>query len=468
MTRFGWIVFLLLLGWACPAWAAPVVRWQQCDRTACRPVTPALLRLKTPVTTLVADVTIPSDQTETPLAVEIDAMASARVSWNGAVIGSNGTVGASPDTETAGAYSAGIGVPQRYIRAGRNRVTILLSAQHLWLPVDQPIHRITIDRPSDAQAYGLRHYLPTLATLSIPASVLTLLVAMLLSGRISRAFDPILAILALTLAQGGLEVSKIVIAYAYPWHLARLAVLTGLTGAVALLVALTACSQFLPERTRVVGPATAAAMVLACAFVGGFDRKAVAVLGVGLTASAIVAIPAAMRRHVSAAIMVGTAVLVAAWLVLRGPDFLDTDYYLIVAALSVGLAIVTATRPQRPAANVDDAVGEDVIILRDGARHHRIASSKIVFVKAADDYCILHLEGDREITVITTLKGLAALLPSSFQRIHRSYVINTALLQGIVPGPRGGRVADMPGGMKLPIGRKYEGELRTLIGLNAR
>jgi len=463
MTGFRWIILLVLLGLACPAWATPIVRWQQCDRTSCRPVTPEFLRLEAPLTTLVADVMIPPDQTHAPLAVEIDAMASARISWNGTVIGSNGTVGASPDTETAGAYSASIGVPQRYIRAGRNRVTILLSAQHLWLPVDQPIHRVTIDQPSDAQAYGLRHYLPTLVTLAIPASVLALLVAMLLAGRIGRAFGPILAILALTLAQGGLEVSKIAIGYTYPWHLGRLAVLLGLTGAVALLVAITASRLFLSKRTWLVGAATTLAMMLCCVFVGGLDRKAIAVLALGLTAAVAIAIPAAMRRHGPAAIFAGTAALVAVWAVLRGPDFLDTDYYLVVAALSVGLAIATTTRAPRPTANAESIVDEGAIVLRDGTRHHRIAPSKIVFVKADDDYCIIRLDDGREITVTMTLKAMATLLPPTFQRIHRSYVINAALLQAVVPGPRGGRVANLPNGTRLPIGRTYESDVLALM-----
>lgn len=463
MTRFRWPLLLLLLCLAFPVWSAPVVRWHQCDRTGCRPLTPELLRLEAPLTTIVADVEIPPDQTHAPLAVEIDAMASARVSWNDMVIGGNGTVGTSPDTETAGAYSASLEVPQRYIRAGSNRVTILLSAQHLWLPVDQPIHRVAIGGPSDAQAYGLQHYLPTLATLAIPASVLALLVAMLLAGRISRRFEPILVILGLTLVQGGLEVSKIFIPYTYPWHLARLAALTGLTGAVALLVAVTASSLFLPKRTPMVGALTALAMALGYVLVGGFDRKAVAVLAIGLIATGMVAIPAALRRHFPAAILSGTAAVLALWAVLRGPDFLDTDYYLVVAALSVVLAIVTATRPQPHMADTQGAVGEDAIVLRDGARHHRILASTIVFVKADDDYCIIYLDDDREITVTMTLKRLAMLLPPTFQRIHRSYVINTGLLQGIRPGPRGGRVADLPKGIGLPIGRTYESDVLALM-----
>jgi hypothetical protein len=86
MTTYRVLWLLLALCAAAPVQAAPAVRWEQCDAvrpSICRPVTPEHMTLSAPNTTISAIVIVPPDAVDAPLAVDIDAMASAHVRWTG-------------------------------------------------------------------------------------------------------------------------------------------------------------------------------------------------------------------------------------------------------------------------------------------------------------------------------------------------------------------------------------------------
>lgn len=462
MTAFRILCVLMAMSVALPAWAMPAVRWEQCNPgrpSLCHPVVPEHMTPTMPVTTLSTVVFISPDEADAPLAVDIDAMASAEVRWNGILIGRNGVPGVDRASEAPGLYTVSIPVPPRLVRAGDNRVTIILSAHHLWFPVGQPIHRLMIGQPRDADAYTLRHYLPTLTTLVVPACALLLLGALLFLGRIGRMVLPAMTILALIVVQGLIEVSKIAVPYTYPWHLARLTALTGLTAGVGLLLVILTCRAFLPSRSRAMSSGAAVAMAVACLILPGLDRQALAVFVVALLAAAAGAAPATMRRDRRAAALFIAAVSLAVWAYRAGPDFLDTVYYVTAAGAAIALSLAAVLRPAE-ASDSPVPASEPTVTLRDGARHHIILPSKITFLKADDDYCTIYLTDGREIMVTMTLKTALALLPSDFIRIHRSHAINVRHLSGTRPGP-GGRVAKLSGGTTLPVGRTYAADLRA-------
>ncbi|WP_206364472.1 LytR/AlgR family response regulator transcription factor [Sphingomonas pokkalii] len=468
MMAYRVFAVILALCFGSPAWAIAPARWQACDDAQtvhCRIVTPEYERLTAPLTTLSTTVRVPPGAIGDPIAVEIDAMASALVRWNGVVIGANGFPGADRASETPGRYSARLVVPRALVRDGDNRVTIVLSAHHLWLPIGQPIHRIATGPPRDAQGYTLRHYLPTLATLALPAVALLVLGALLLAGRIGRQAAPAMAVLAAIVAQGFVEISKIAISYTYPWHLARMEVLTGLTVIVGLLLVGMTSRLLVPLKPRIVVGITGMAMGVACLIIGGPDRQSLAVFEIAMLAIAALTMQAALRHDRRAIALALIAAALAVWAYVAGPDFLDTGYYVSAAIAAIVLVIGAILRPAT-VAEVPVAIPavEPVVTLRDGARHHLVAPSQIVFLKADDDYCSLHMRDGREIVVTMTLKAVLALLPSDFVRIHRSHAINVRHLHGTKAGPNG-RVAELSGAIVLPIGRAYASALRAFTSL---
>lgn len=458
------IALLIALCAACPSWGAPALRWQVCDgaRTGrCRTVTPEYLSLAAPLTMLTTVVHVPLKADENPLVVEIDAMASETVRWNGAVIGTNGMPGRSRTSEMPGRYSASLPVPKALVRPGANQVVIVLSSHRLWFPVGQPIHRIEIGPGHDAEAYTLRHYLPTLVTLALPACGLLALAALLVVGRIGRAAIPVMAVLGAIVVQGLIEVSKIAVTYTYPWHLARMVSLTALTIIVGMLLVGLASRLFIRSRTAIVVSVAGMAMGTACLIVGGPDRQSLAAFEIAILAVAVVAAPAALSRDRRAILPMPITVALALWAYFAGPDFLDAGYYVSAAGAAVALGLTAILRPVPiREISVPAPAVEPTMTLRDGARHHVITPSQLIFLKADDDYCSLHMVDGRELLVTRTLKAVLALLPPGFVRIHRSYAINVRHLRVTRAGANG-RLAELSGGNVLPIGRAYAPEIHA-------
>src|SRR5688572_30313676 len=81
---------------------------------------------------------------ERPLNIRFAGLASAEFYWNGQRIGHNGIPGESRASEVPGEYYATVVVPPALIRPGDNVVTARLSGQHLWLPVERPIHILDV------------------------------------------------------------------------------------------------------------------------------------------------------------------------------------------------------------------------------------------------------------------------------------------------------------------------------------
>ncbi|WP_207897162.1 LytTR family DNA-binding domain-containing protein [Sphingomonas sp. PP-CE-1A-559] len=464
MTACRALALLIALCVGYPSWATATLGWQLCEggrAVQCRAVTPEYIDLSSTLTILTTVVHVPPNEFGDPLSVEIDAMASSEVRWNGVAIGRNGVPGTVRADEVPGRYSVSLDVPPASIRPGDNRVTILLSSHHLWLPVGRPVHRIAIGPRQDADAYTVRHYLWTLATLALPACVLLALMVFMSVGRIGRAGLPMLAVLAAVIAQGLIETSKLVILYTYPWHLSRMVSLIGLTAIVGLLLVGFASRVFMNARAIVV-VATGMAMIVACLIVRGLDQQSLAVFEVAMLAVAGVALPAAARRDRRAILLAPVAVSLAACAHIVGPDFLDAGYYVAAAGASVALGLAAILRPG-PVEEVPVAVPavEPTVTLRDGARHHVISPSRMVFLEADDDYCILHTDDGREVVVTMTLKAVLALLTADFVRIHRSHAINIRHLLETRAGGNG-RLAELSGGIVLPIGRVYAAKLQAI------
>lgn len=138
--------------------------------------------------------------------------------------------------------------------------------------------------------------------------------------------------------------------------------------------------------------------------------------------------------------------LVAVWLALTAALYqhnrnrrLENALALVAGQAAAGLPI-SSSDPT----TVDVDVGGRVLSLR---------SSEIVWVKAEENYCSVQcLAGAQSVLVRSTLTSLAKVLPRSFVRTHRSFLINISHVLSI---ERRGRayVAAMRGGGEAPIAR---------------
>jgi len=103
------------------------------------------------------------------------------------------------------------------------------------------------------------------------------------------------------------------------------------------------------------------------------------------------------------------------------------------------------------------------IVVREGTRVHIIPAEKLDFVEAQDDYVALSTEGKKHLKQQTISSLEAALDPSRFFRIHRSYIVNLEKVTKIEPYSKDNYVVVLSNGTQLPVSRSGYSRLRTLL-----
>lgn len=103
------------------------------------------------------------------------------------------------------------------------------------------------------------------------------------------------------------------------------------------------------------------------------------------------------------------------------------------------------------------------VVVRDGAKVDVIPCDKLDYIEAQDDYVLLYAEGKRRLKQQTISALEAALDPSRFVRIHRSYIVNVERVKGIEPYAKDSRVALLAGGVRLPVSRAGYARLKALL-----
>jgi len=100
--------------------------------------------------------------------------------------------------------------------------------------------------------------------------------------------------------------------------------------------------------------------------------------------------------------------------------------------------------------------GKDYIYVRSDKKDYRVLFKEIVFIEACGDYLKLQFE-DKILLVNDTMKNFQSKLPSDqFIRIHKSYIIQSEIIEYI----EGNQVAIRK--YKLPVGAVYKDVLAQL------
>jgi two-component system LytT family response regulator len=93
------------------------------------------------------------------------------------------------------------------------------------------------------------------------------------------------------------------------------------------------------------------------------------------------------------------------------------------------------------------------VLVRDGSRVHVLATEKIDYVQAQDDYVAFRCEGKEYLKEQTLAQVEATFDPSKFVRIHRSFLLNLDRLARVEMDERENRFAVLTDGRKLPVSR---------------
>jgi MFS family permease len=417
---------------AAPWWICP-------SNAACGWGDPTGSPLAAPVTVMRRVVRIADPRRAAALAVEVTAMASAEVRWNGAVIGANGRVGPDRAREVPGRFTASFPVPWERLRAGDNLVEVRLSAHHRWVPVGRPVHRLAIGPPQEPLRGVLRTYLPTLIALG-------LLVAVLALHLLARTGRTAALLAGVVLVQAVAEASKLMLTYAYPWQVTRLFVVALLAGIAALLLAWMAGALVERRRTRMALLGITALAVAAAWLPPAWDAKALWALRAGAGAALVAAAWGQGRMRLA----LGGYGMALLWASLV-PGFLDSGYYLLTAAFLA----VTAFPRRAAAAEAPPPPAPAHVTLPHGTAQHRIASGDLLHAQAEDDYCRVHLADGRSLLVTVNLGALVRMAAPHLIRVHRSHAVNGARVAVL---HRGGPI-ELVDGTSIPVGRTYRAAL---------
>jgi two-component system, LytTR family, response regulator len=103
------------------------------------------------------------------------------------------------------------------------------------------------------------------------------------------------------------------------------------------------------------------------------------------------------------------------------------------------------------------------IVVKDGTKVTIIPVGKLEHAEAVDDYVNLVAGGMKHLKQ-QTISGLeAALDPSRFVRIHRSYLVNVERVIRIEPYGKESKIAILSTGAKLPVSRAGYARLKVLL-----
>ncbi|HTS11065.1 MAG TPA: response regulator [Candidatus Limnocylindrales bacterium] len=105
----------------------------------------------------------------------------------------------------------------------------------------------------------------------------------------------------------------------------------------------------------------------------------------------------------------------------------------------------------------------DRIPVRDGAKVFIIPIAKLDYAEAQDDYVALASEGKKHLKQQTISSLEAALDPSRFMRIHRSYIVNLERVARVEPYSKDSHVAVLANGTQLPVSKTGYARLRAFL-----
>jgi two-component system LytT family response regulator len=103
------------------------------------------------------------------------------------------------------------------------------------------------------------------------------------------------------------------------------------------------------------------------------------------------------------------------------------------------------------------------VLIRDGADVHVLPVDAIDYVEAQDDYVAFKSEGKQYLKDQTLGAVEAALDPSRFVRIHRSYVLNIDRIAKVELYAKDSRIAILRDGTRLPVSRAGYTRLSHLL-----
>ncbi|GLS24571.1 LytTR family transcriptional regulator DNA-binding domain-containing protein [Marinibactrum halimedae] len=414
------------------------------------------------------------------LGLDVSGMFSSTTFINGVHIGNKGTPGAAASEETPGKMDVVHPLPNDVLRPGINQLVMHLSGFKHSIKLNRPIHylRITPYRlPTDRL---LRHYWLSLLPFGILVAGVLYYIALAVFKREWQQswYLPTLCILAAS--QLLIEVTRGIFAYPYPFHEVRLLLILLLSGGFSFVLLGFVISRFLENHKKKIFGSSILLTVLTIFFTPGFDNKSGLALFIPIF-SAIALCLMALKKQKAEALPYTAALSVFLLTLLFAPSqFLDVYFFYIVAGLLMFLFVLqakefvqeqtahyqTLQRADKLQFAIDQAQKEaqhENLKVKQGSEIRVVDLNELKYCKGAGDYVELYLDDNRPILYSSTLTELENTLPSTFLRVHRSYIVNTQFIQSLKRHSSGAGELALSTGECVPVSRRIMPKVRERL-----
>lgn len=442
-----------------------------------------------------AELNIPDDMRDKnqPYAVFLFAKTSSRIYINGQFIGQNGTPNVSEEKEFPGKMDTMFYVPPSLITENPNKLVIQMSSHHGYLNLAQPIHFIgygNYSSPSQLLQSNFWFKIIPLGALLLGA----IFFAVLSISPFNRNSNMLLSSMAF-IAAGQLfaETSRVLIGYSYPTHDLRLIIIVCLALIFGLLLLFYIAENFLLKR-RLLWIFSSMGLTLVTVMVAdSFDLKtAIAVFAPTLSSTLLIGIIAFKTRTQASMRYLGVFSLASLIILLTINNFHDILFFYLFTAVLFYLFIQHALDfsrelnrrqiEEKQIAKLEYKLEQNVqnqkpqkIKITSAGKIELIATNVITHCKAAGDYVEIYLNDNLDSTsrmhlFSGNLKALEALLPSTFLRVHRSYIVNIDVITSLKKAhqlsqssPVSSSVLLLKNDIEVPVSRRIMPMVRNIL-----
>jgi len=105
----------------------------------------------------------------------------------------------------------------------------------------------------------------------------------------------------------------------------------------------------------------------------------------------------------------------------------------------------------------------DVLAIRTGRDVVRVPSAEIDWIDAAGDYMCIHAAGETHVLRATMKQLESSLDPQTFQRVHRSAIVNLRRVRKLRPHANGEYFLTLESGQELKLSRSHRDKVELLL-----
>lgn len=376
-----------------------------------------------------------------PLGIFVMGKAASRIFFNGTLIGKNGIPAKSKPQEVVGLMDYVAYLPEGLVLPANNELIIHMSSHHGLLTLRQPVHFVGIGEFFDSKKFVQQTMHLGLVLLGV--FVLSAFYFGNLLVRLKDKINPLLFMLMSVFAAGQLlaELSRGLFDYHYPSHDIRLILVVFFGICVGLSLLAHICIKF-GRQYSVHWFYGGALVTLGSVFaVVAFDAKATLAVIVPICISSLM-VSLHMRREFSQNALRHLFVLVG-FLVVFFPTyryFHEILFYVILAILYLFLFAQHALDYARESEALQDERAlraklelrieqthsldsAQTINIESAGKIEKVRVADILYCKANGDYVDV-ITSKRAFLASGSLKKMLECLPSSFIKVHRSFVVN--------------------------------------------